>query len=103
MHHWLIGGRKAGKEVLVVHYEELKYNRDTQLKRMLNFLGLNSSKALDQDFGMFHRVHKKEFEPYTKKQKQYVLTVIKNTMRELEQNHMKSEANLTEYIHDLVS
>ena len=96
--HWLIEGGKAGNEVLVVHYEELKKNREIQVKRMLNFLGVNLSKAPNQDFSTFHRRHEKEFEPYTKKQKQYVLTAIRNTIRELEQSNIKSEVNLTQYV-----
>lgn len=102
MHQWLIGGRKAGKEILVVHYEDLRHNQDIQMKRMLNFLGVESRKTLNEDFSQFHRRHHREFEPYTRVQKLYVLTVIKNTIRELEQNHMKSEANLTQYLYDSV-
>lgn len=99
LRHWLIEGRETGRKVLVVHYEQLKQDRDVQLKRILSFLGIDMSFSLSEDdFGLFHRQHKKNFEPYTKKQKQYVLTVIINTIRELEQNHMKSETNLTQYL-----
>ena len=98
MRHWLIEGRRAGKEVLVVHYEQLQQNRDVQLKRVLRFLGIDMDFSLAEDFGLFHRRHKNDFKPYTSRQKQYIRTVIRNTIRELEQNHMKSEANLTQYL-----
>ena len=73
-------------------------NKNVQIKRMLDFLGLKSFTAPIQDFSAFHRKHKKEFEPYTKKQKQYIMTTIKNTIKELQWSHLQSKANLTQYI-----
>lgn len=96
---WLIGGRKDGKKVLVVHYEELKKNRATQIKRMLDFLELASSRRISQKLNIFQRQHLNHFKPYTRKQETYVASILQDTMRDLEHNHMSSEVNLTQYLY----
>lgn len=95
---WVIGGLKAGKQVMVVHYEELQRARNTQIIRMLKFLKQSTSKQLMQEFNTFHRQHSNEFEPYTNKQKNYVLSVVQDTIKDLAQNNMQSQINLTQYL-----
>lgn len=83
--------------MLVVHYEKLVSDRQAQIQRMLDFLGVKFSKQLDKEFNTFQRQHKKEpFDPYTKYQRKYVLAIIKHTIKDLQES--RTDTNLTQYL-----
>ena len=105
MQKWFIAGRRSGQKVLLIHYEDLKKDRDIQLRKMMDFLNvhctLSSQRILGQSFPAFHRTHfetDEAFDPYTTEQRDYILTVVRDTIGDLEDNHMQSEANLAQYL-----
>lgn len=83
--HWVIGGVKRRKNVLVVHYEDLKSNSGKTVSAILNFLHVNvtdnelQTKHREQE-NKFHRKHTEDdFEHFTRKQRRYVNRVIGET------------------------
>ncbi len=77
--NWLVKGHQTGRRVLVVRYEDLKSDLLTQVKKMLDFLGVPYSdealqKRMSKDFGKFHRKHDpaSDFDHYTAEQRNYI-------------------------------
>jgi len=68
---------------VVVQYERLSTNLYTELKKMLDFLGVSYTEsdiqcAIKSTTETFHRKHNKQFYPYTPEQRQVVLQEIQN-------------------------
>jgi len=66
---------------VVIQYERLSTNLFTELKKMLDFLGVSYTEndilcAIKSTSETFHRKHDKNFDPYTPKQRQLILQEI---------------------------
>ncbi|XP_072921420.1 sialate:O-sulfotransferase 2-like isoform X1 [Hemitrygon akajei] len=75
---------KYGKEVLVVHYEDLKHDLFNQLKKMVSILGLSVSDdrllcVESQKDGNFKRsgLRKLEYDPYTPEMRKMIDSFVK--------------------------
>ena len=111
---WVINNMKTAKHrILVVMYEDLKSNEESQLQRMVNFL--NTGSKFDEEVeddptitrpsrnftASFHRKHsstEEPFEPYTSQQKAHVLDIITRTQKRLERNDLTSILSVGRYL-----
>lgn len=85
--HLLIKNRNM-ERVLVVKYEDLVNNTQSEVLRMLKFLGHfvtpdSFKEQLKIDFSAFKRNHSLMFEHFTPAQKQLINTVINNVSSRL--------------------
>ena len=98
---WVVQGKRADREVLVVYYEDLKRDTKTHTKDMLNFLGIDVMKTVGESFAKFHRKHnssEEQFDPFTGEQRKLVMSIIQETIREIETNGLTSQINLSRYL-----
>lgn len=77
---------------LVIRYEDIKSDKLSEVKKMLNFLKVPVSDQLlearmSMDYEKFHRTRTKEFEHYTPEQKQQVLAVVKEVINMLQEEN----------------
>lgn len=82
--HWVLGGLKQRKKVLVVHYEDLKENKTKIVKKILDFLNVDYSEKelqlkLRERDDRFHRKHIQDFDHFTIEQRDFVNHVLGNT------------------------
>ena len=99
--NWVIEGKKVGKSVHVVYYEDIKRDPSGETRRMLNFVGVNTRRKIQRDYSKFHRQANngsEVFDPYTPLQRHMVLDGIRSTVTEIAQNKMTAELNLTRYL-----
>lgn len=102
LYDWAIQGMIEGRKVLVVYYEDLKINTKQEVKRMLDFLGVKYIHRETNNLDEFHRQHNDSatdtFDPFTPEQKTLVHSMIQNTIKEIEENHL--DITLTQYLTD---
>ena len=100
--NWLV--RSLEHPVLVVKYESLKRNTATQVKRMLDFLGViydsevDVEKVLNDRTQTFHRKHGADFNHYTPSQKSYIKSTVKETVRLIESSELGDVIDIEDYL-----
>ncbi len=102
---WLVKGHQTGRQVFVVRYEDLKSDLLTQVKRMLDFLGVPYSdealqKRMSEDFGKFHRKHDpaSDFDHYTAEQRNHITGLIRQAIEFLKTNNNGTTYDIEEYL-----
>ncbi len=102
---WVVEGHQTGRRVLVVRYEDFKSDALTQVKRMLDFLGVPYSdealqKRMSKDFGKFHRKHNpaSDFDHYTAEQRNHMKGLIRETIKYLKSNNNGITYGIEEYL-----
>lgn len=116
INNWVIKSKHHKNKILVVMYEDLKNNEEVEIERMLNFLKMgqlnrNSMETTQatptgplQNFTTnFHRKHNSNdemFQPFTDPQRAYVLNIIRETQRKLEQNRLSIILDVSRYLVD---
>ena len=90
--------------VLVVHYEDLKNDSFTEVKRMLDFLKFDYNDAelkekLSEDYGKFHRKPRtSNIKYYLPIQKRYVRTVLAETLVMLKERNLSHLFHIQDYL-----
>ena len=92
--------------VLVVKYEDLLTNTDSEVMKMLDFLGYPYSGStvsgkLKQDYNEFHRrkSNTTSFDHFTVKQVAFVDTVIENTLQILRSHRLLETCDISHYLY----
>ncbi|CAI8056765.1 WSC domain-containing protein 1 [Geodia barretti] len=99
---WLVNNHNH--RVLVVRYEDLVTNTDSEVMMMLDFLGypysLSTISKRLKDYNEFRRrkASTTEFDHFTASQVEFVETVIENTQRIL-RSHRLLDTDITHYLH----
>ena len=78
----------AGRQVLVVRYEDLLEDTITEVRRILHYLKVPFSKEHLQSlkkagFEQFHRKHNNNFDYFTRKQRLHIYNVVVQTIKML--------------------
>ena len=89
--------------VLVIRYEDLKKDTSVSLRRMLDFLQVpyteqRLQEVITQGFKDFKRKHSEEFDHYTREQREFVRSVINDTLSVLKARGLSSVCNIEEYL-----
>ncbi len=89
--------------VLIVKYEDIKNNIQSELRRMLDFLQVpySSSRLKDvvaRGYRMYRREHSETFDHYTPGQRDTVTSAIKRVSKRLKDNGLLEQANVTLYL-----
>lgn len=89
--------------VLVVRFEDVREDMAREVRRMLAFLGVpfgeeDLRRRLAEDFTQFRRVRSERFDPYTADQKQYVLRMIAQVVKEVGEANNGSSLGLERYM-----
>ena len=89
--------------VLVIRYEDLKKDTSGNLRRMLDFLQVPYTEqrlqdVITQGFDNFKRNHSEEFDHYTREQREFVRSVINDTLSVLKARGLSSVCNIEEYL-----
>ena len=99
---WLVNNHNH--RVLVVRYEDLVTNTDSEVMMMLDFLGypysLSTISKRLKDYNEFRRrkASATEFDHFTASQVEFVETIIENTQRIL-RSHRLLDTDITHYLH----
>lgn len=99
--NWLIDGRRNGKKILLVHYEDMIKNVRKQTKRMLDFLGIKALHKMDINFIKYNRHYNSSdelFDPFTSEQKQHVLSTVNEAIEAASRAGMGTSIDLTRYL-----
>ena len=88
---------------MVVKYEDLKKNVDSEVMMMLDFLdypySLNTLKRLKIEYDEFQRRHlNMRFEHFTHEQKLFLKTVIHNTIHVLDSHRLTQACDIRDYL-----
>ena len=86
--------------VLVIRYEDLKKDVSGNLRRMLDFLQVPYTEQRLQEVGFkeFKRNHSEEFDHYAREQRDFVRSVINDTLSVLKARGLSSVCNIEEYL-----
>ncbi len=97
--NWVIEGKKIGRIILVVYYEDIQKDRGSQTKRMLDFLGVEYHQLkVTDNVSKFRRKKNFTFDPFTPKQRKFVVLIIKRTIRIIKHYKMSQYINLDRYL-----
>ena len=87
--------------VLVVKYESLQNNSLTESKRILDFLGTGYGMSYKQNVNdvlqTFHRKHSNHFDHYTPFQRNFVLSIVKETVKVLQDSNLNKVIDIKDY------
>ena len=88
---------------MVVRYEDVKSGQVTEIEKILDFLGIQYDKEvlyrrLQEDYGTFQRQHHLEYEHYTVNQKQYMNSLLLDTIHMLQKHNVDHLFKLEQYI-----
>ena len=91
------------RPVLVIRYEDLVKNATTGLRKMLEFLQVPYTKerfyeVTTRDYKEFKRKHYEEFDHYTREQRDFVRSVINDTLTVLKAHGLASVCNIEDYL-----
>ena len=89
--------------VLVIRYEDLKADTAVGLRKMLDFLQVpyteqRLQEVITQGFKEFERRHYEEFDHYTREQRNFVRSAIKDTLSVLKAHGLASVGSIQEYL-----
>lgn len=98
---WVIKNRTY--PVLLVKYESLQNDTVSQVKRILDFLGVHYGEqhvegVLKKQAQMFHRRHSKDFDPYTPAQRSYVRSIVDETITLIEKSKLSDLIDINDYL-----
>ena len=98
---WIINNHNH--PVLIVKYEDVKKNTQTELRRMLNFLQVPYSSSrlkevVARGYRMYRREHSQSFDHYTPDQRDTVRSTIERVSKYLKANGLLDKANVTLYL-----
>ncbi len=82
----------------MVYYEEMQKDSEGQTKRMLDFLGIEYQHEVAGSFSKFHRKKNSTFDPFTPKQRKFVVLLVKRTIRIIRDYKMSKYINLEQYL-----
>lgn len=94
--NWVIGGTEEGREMLVVHYEDLRMDESGETRRMLDFLGVEAVRW-GENFAKFKRhldTTKQKYDQFTPQQKHSVLSMVQDTINKAMRTSSRSKINL---------
>ena len=105
---WLV--QNHGHQVMVVRYEDLQRNIESEIMMILDFLGypyslVSVAKQLKSEYNDFHRksYNATTFDHFTKQQIQFVETVIHNTAHILKSHGLLDTCDITTYLHHRIT
>ena len=93
--------------VLVVKYEDVKNNTESELRRILDFLQVPYSSSrlkevVARGYHMYRRKHSELFDHYTSGQRDTVTSAIHRVSKHLKDNGLLELVNVLLYLHDIV-
>ena len=97
--NWVINRKQH--PVLVVKYESLQNDSITESKRILDFLGLGYGtlhpQKLNDSLQTFHRKHSNQFDHYTPFQRNFVRSVVTETVKLLQDCDLSEVIDIKDY------
>ena len=100
--NWVINSKQH--PVLVVKYESLQNDSVKESKRILDFLGLSygtlDTGKLNDALQTFHRKHNDHFDHYTPSQRNFVHSIVTETMRFLQDSGLSEIIDIKDYYGD---
>ena len=90
--------------VLIVKYEDIKNNTESELRRMLDFLQVPYSSSrlkevVARGYHMYRRKHSESFDHYTPGQRDTVTSAIERVSKRLKDNGLLEQVNVLLYLH----
>ena len=81
---WLVSSQNQSGPVLVTKYEDMQQDPGRELERILSFLQVPYSRerlrvVVKEGYKEFHRRSERQFEHYTRSQREYVGEIIRRT------------------------
>lgn len=97
--NWVVNRKQH--PVLVVKYELLKNNSITELKRILDFIGLGygtlHAQKLNEVLQTFHRKHINHFDHYTPSQRNFIHSILTETVGLLQDHELREAIDIKDY------
>ena len=98
---WVLNNHRH--PVLVVKYEDVKNDTETEIAKMLNFLQVPYSRSrlrevVARGYSAYKRPHGEEFEHYTREQRASVRAAIVRVKQSLDGHNLLDKANVSLYL-----
>ena len=98
---WVLNNHRH--PVLVVKYEDVKNDTETEIAKMLNFLQVPYSRSrlrevVARGYSAYKRPHGEEFEHYTRAQRASVRAAIVRVKESLDGHNLLDKANVSLYL-----